>query len=77
MDDHLVEVVEELLASTDLENDRERTLPFLYSQVVRRLLNRGFSASGLTMDRLRTVLSETMEERSGCWFLSRAATTVG
>ena len=46
----------------------ERTLQFLYSLVVRELLNGGYSVNGLTMDTLGKYLADGLRERGGLWY---------
>jgi hypothetical protein len=70
-------VVAEHLESLPPCECTERTLPFLYSLCVRALLSAGCSANEFSMQRLRNLLNEEMEERNGYWFnelrLSRIA----
>jgi DNA modification methylase len=47
----------------------ERTLPYLYSLVVRKLLTSGRSVSGFTMEALRSYLRDLADEQGGRWYL--------
>ena len=69
MEAYVIGSVEQYLSTLGSACEKERTLPFLYSHSVRSLMNAGWSISGLTMERLRIVLSDALEERSGRWFL--------
>lgn len=50
-----------------------RTLPYLYSLVIRELLNSGFSVNGFTMEGLRNLLQGEFEESEGLWWRSTSA----
>jgi 16S rRNA G966 N2-methylase RsmD len=68
-----LEVVNDHLARLPEAEKSERTLQFLYSLVVREILNRGFSVNGLTMEALGEYLSDDLQEIDGRWH----ATPVG
>lgn len=69
LDAEVLRLAREKLAGTEEFAERERTLPFLYSAVVQGLLNAGYSVHGLTMERLRYVLTSALDEEGGRWSL--------
>jgi DNA modification methylase len=73
----VLHAIERHLAALSANAPQERSLPFLYSLAVRSLLNAGVSVSALSMEMLRAILVDALEEQGGYWYLPAERVTAG
>lgn len=65
--------VQEHLREVPSLDHSKRTLPYLYSYVVRQLLNGGYSVADFSMENLRSYLDANFSEVDGQWYCSSQA----